>query len=171
MKVTGDTSDTISIGRLAFITSLVVVLDQVTKFLVVSEIRYGEIIPVIPGFFNLILTYNLGAAFGIFSGLPDGLRSWVLFGSTALALGIVGYYMRTPHGQHRWARLAFAMIIGGAIGNLIDRLRLGMVVDFLDVYLGSYHWPAFNIADSCICIGVFLLVLSPEPKKGESGAP
>jgi signal peptidase II len=143
---------------------VVVALDQMIKNIVVSRIQYGEVIPVIPGFFNLILTYNYGVAFGAFAGLHDGIRPWVLFGTTLLAFAVVFYYIRSPQGQSDWARAAFALILGGAVGNLIDRVWLGKVVDFLDFYIGSYHWPAFNLADSCICIGVTILLFAPESK-------
>lgn len=149
--------------------AVVVLLDQVTKNIVVSRIQFGEQIPIISGFFNLTLTYNLGAAFGAFSGLHDGVRPWVLLGTTLLAFAVVFYYTRSPQGQSSLARAAFSLILGGAVGNLIDRIWLGKVVDFLDFYLGSYHWPAFNLADSCICIGVCLLVLAPSDK-GPSSA-
>ncbi|NDC38127.1 MAG: signal peptidase II [Proteobacteria bacterium] len=150
---------------------IVVGVDQWTKDLAVSHIQFGEQIPVIPGFFNLTLTYNLGAAFGIFSGVHDGIRPWILFGATLLAFAVVFHYMRSPQGQTAVARFAFTLILGGAVGNLIDRIRLGKVIDFLDVYVGSYHWPAFNLADSCICVGVILLLFAPnESREPESEA-
>ena len=148
------------------IAALVVLADQGVKWLIVHDFRHGGIVPVIPGFFNLTLVYNIGAAFGIFSGLPDAIRGYVLLAVTAVAFGAVFYYMRSSYGKSAIARVAFALILGGAIGNLIDRARLGMVVDFLDFYFRSYHWPAFNVADSCICVGVMLLILAPgQPKK------
>ncbi len=157
-------TSSVTILRIAIVALAIVIVDQYTKLLVVAQIPRGAAIPVIPGFFDLTLTYNMGAAFGLFSGLPESFRIYVLLAAAMVAFSVVVYYMRSPHGQTGLARFAFALIIGGAIGNLIDRLRLGMVVDFLDVYFGTYHWPAFNIADSCICIGVVLLVLAPAPR-------
>ena len=147
---------------------LAIVLDQVSKWLVLANINQREIIPVIPNFFNLTLTFNRGAAFGMLSGLPDGTRQLVLAVTTLIALSSVLYFlMRDYHGNLR-AQLCLAMIVGGAFGNIIDRLRIGAVVDFLDVYWGDYHWPAFNIADSSIFVGVvFLILMRPARQTAE----
>lgn len=150
-------------GRNAFwmavILVLVVALDQFTKYLVLQNIARGEIIPIIPDFFNLTLTFNRGAAFGLLADLPDGTRQLVLAVTTLIALSAVLYFLvRDFHGE-RIAHYSMALILGGAFGNVIDRVRLGEVVDFLDVYWNTYHWPAFNVADSAICIGVAILLL------------
>ncbi len=138
---------------------LSIALDQVSKYLVLANIRPREIIPVIPNYFNLTLTFNRGAAFGMLSQLPDGTRQIVLAVTTLVALSAVLYFlMRDYHGELK-AQLCLAMILGGAFGNIIDRLYIGAVVDFIDVYWGEYHWPAFNVADSSIFIGVALLIL------------
>lgn len=139
----------------------VVILDQATKYLVVGSFVLGEITPVLAGFFNLTLAYNKGAAFGMFSGISDGFREAMLALTTITAFAVIVFFMRSDYGQSRMARLSFMLIIGGAIGNIIDRIRLGYVIDFLDVYYQQYHWPAFNVADSCICLGVMLLMFMP----------
>jgi len=136
-------------------------LDQLTKYLILRTFVPGEILPIIPNLFNLTLTFNLGAAFGLWSGLSDGLRQLVLASSNLLALGVVVFFMRQPGYHGRAAQAALAAILGGAVGNIIDRFTRGSVVDFLDFYIGSSHWPAFNVADSAICVGVFVLLLLP----------
>ncbi len=137
---------------------IVIFLDQLTKILIESRLAVGDVISVVPGFFNIILTYNPGAAFGIMSGLPDSIRYVALAATTVIALGAVLYFFIKEYRHDIVAQMALAGVLGGAVGNIIDRVRLGMVVDFLDVYFGSYHWPAFNIADSAICLGVFVIV-------------
>jgi signal peptidase II len=112
--------------------------------------------------FNLTLSFNRGAAFGLWSGLESGWREIVLASTILLALGVVGFLLTRPYYQSKVTQIALAAILGGAIGNVIDRFIYGAVVDFLDFYLGSYHWPAFNIADSAICIGVGLLLFLPK---------
>jgi signal peptidase II len=137
----------------------IVLLDQATKALIVRTMRLGESIPVVPGLFDIVFVFNPGAAFGFLAGLPAGLRSpfFVLISVAAVILIVI---YRTRYLRHnRLASVALALILGGAIGNLIDRLRYGMVVDFLDVYFRQYHWPAFNVADSAISIGVGLMLL------------
>lgn len=141
------------------VTALTIVADQATKLLVLSSFRPGEIMPIIDGLFNLTLTFNYGAAFGLWSWLTPGTREIVL-GLTILgAMGLVGFFLTRPYYQTLSAQLALSAILGGAIGNVIDRIRLGAVVDFLDFYVGTSHWPAFNVADSAICVGVAVLLL------------
>lgn len=153
------------------ITCLTVVLDQVTKLVVLSYFRPGEILAVLDGVFNLTLTFNYGAAFGLWSWLAPGVREVVL-GLTILgAIGLVGYFLTRPYYRTMSAQLALSAILGGAIGNVIDRIRLGAVVDFLDFYYGSYHWPAFNVADSAICVGVAVLLLWVKGPQASEAAP
>lgn len=153
-----------SIALMAVIVVAVMALDQLSKALVLINIRNGESIPVIPGLFDLTLTYNRGAAFGFLAGVEDGLRHVLLALTTCLALGAVLYFLIKDYSKDPLAQGALAMIVGGAFGNIIDRFRLGAVVDFLDVFYGTYHWPAFNLADSFICVGVAVLLFR-RPKK------
>lgn len=149
-----------------WIVLLVSALDQLTKFAILNSFEYGDQKEIIPGVFNLILTFNKGAAFGLLSGVGDGFRELILGITTLAALFVVFYFLIFEYNQDRVGQLALSMIVGGALGNVIDRMRLGMVVDFLDFYYKDYHWPAFNVADSSICIGVFLLILrSPGREK------
>ena len=150
------------------VTIITVGLDQITKLLVLRVFQLGELRPVIDNFFNLTLTFNRGAAFGLWTGLAPGLRELVLTITIVLALCVVAFLLTRSYYQMITAQVALAAILGGAIGNVIDRLRYGAVVDFLDFYIGATHWPAFNIADSAICIGVGLLLLQPRPPELES---
>jgi len=133
-------------------------LDQVTKFLVVRFLPLGAQKTIVEGFFNLVHIRNRGAAFGLLSGLSPGF-AWMFFlATTSLVLGVVAYlWWRLPPGQ-KAALVGYSLIFTGALGNLIDRLRLGEVIDFLDFHISRYHWPAFNVADSLVCIGAGLLV-------------
>jgi signal peptidase II len=134
-------------------------LDQITKLIIVRSLTLGQTIPVIPGFFNIVYVLNPGAAFGFLANLPDGVRNpFFILISVGAAVLIVAYHARHLRSQIL-SSLALGLILGGAIGNLIDRLGFGMVVDFLDFYLERYHWPAFNVADSAISVGVGLMVL------------
>jgi signal peptidase II len=138
---------------LALAVGTIVALDQTAKALVLARIPLYQAIPVIEGLFNLTHVLNPGGAFGFLAGQGPVVRH-LLFGvATFLAVGLILYYFhRTPR-EYRALSAAFALILGGAIGNLIDRLRFGQVIDFLDFYLGPYHWPAFNIA---VGIGIFI---------------
>lgn len=141
----------------AVVTALVVVLDQATKLLVTSTLALYEVLEVIPGLFNLVYYRNPGAAFGI---LNKGgfLGKLILIGISAGALVIIASLVRSS--KDRLYTFGLSLIAGGAAGNLIDRAVYGSVVDFLEFYIGSYVWPAFNIADSAITVGVGLAILS-----------
>lgn len=140
--------------RLVLIAGLVAALDQASKWLVLASVRPYEAIPVIPGFFNLVLVHNPGGAFGFLAGQSAGWRALFFLFFSALAVCLIFYlYIKTPPSD-KWLLTGFSLIIGGAVGNLIDRIRLGEVVDFLDLYIGEWHWPAFNVADSAISIGM-----------------
>jgi signal peptidase II len=146
--------------RPAAVTALaVLVLDVVTKHLALERLAPGRPVPVIDGFFSLTLVMNPGLAFGMLAGTPAGWRWLVaLLSIGALAvLAVVGLRMLPTGG--RLTPLALGLIVGGAVGNLIDRGRFGAVVDFLDFYWRGYHWPAFNVADASISVGVALLAL------------
>ena len=134
---------------------LVIVLDQITKFAIEARYAFHEFEP-ITSFFNLGLTYNPGAAFSFLAD-HNGWQKWLF---TALAIGASIFLVMQirANREKTLQNIGFAMIAGGALGNMIDRLRIGMVVDFLDFHWQGVHWPAFNIADSAIFIGVFLVI-------------
>ena len=135
---------------------VVLVLDLITKRWVESDLFYGEQIPV-TSFFNLVLTYNAGAAFSFLSD-ADGWQRW-FFSAIAGGASILIIYLLRRHEADKLFCIALSLMLGGALGNLWDRITLGHVVDFLDFYIGNYHWPAFNVADSAIFVGAMLLVL------------
>lgn len=142
------------------------VLDQISKFYVQQTLHLGQIIPVIPSFFNLTYVLNPGAAFGFLARAPASIRTPFFTAISILAVLFILYYRSRHRQMHLLPSVSLACILGGALGNLIDRLRLGMVVDFLDVYYGAYHWPAFNLADSAITVGVALMVLEMFTERG-----
>lgn len=138
------------------LAALVVLADQATKALVLARFALGERLELAP-FFNLVLVYNKGAAFSFLSD-AGGWQKPLLIAFAAGAAALVSFMiMRRP--RERLLCTALALILGGALGNVIDRLRFGQVVDFLDAHAGGYHWPAFNVADSAITIGALLLIL------------
>ena len=144
--------------RLAIVAGLVIAADQITKALILINLPLHESIPVIEGIFNITHILNPGGAFGLMSEMSAVFRTIVFLFISSLAVGLIFYfYIKTPHG-YTFLAIGFALIFGGAIGNLIDRVRFGMVVDFLDFYIGKYHWPAFNIADSAITVGIVIFV-------------
>jgi signal peptidase II len=131
---------------------VVVAADQLTKTLVVTFFSLYESREIVPGFFNLVYVTNPGAAFSMLAKIDSVWRHYFFLGVGCCAvIGISWYSWKMV--ADRWRVTALAMIAGGALGNLIDRIRFGAVVDFLDFYLGGYHWPAFNVADSAICVG------------------
>ena len=140
--------------RLVVVAGAVLILDQVTKALILAHLPLGGSIAVIPGFFDLTHVHNPGGAFGFLAGMSAEVRSLLFIAVSLVAAGLILYfYWQTPLGQ-RFLSVGLALIFGGAVGNLVDRMRFGIVVDFLDVYAGTLHWPAFNVADSAITIGV-----------------
>lgn len=144
---------------LGLVTTITVLLDQATKLHIMQTMRLHESIPVIEGFFNLTYIRNPGAAFGLLASSGPVFRT-VFFGLASLfALGLLATIFFRLEEDDRAGQLSVAAILGGALGNLIDRVRYGEVIDFLDFYVGVYHWPAFNVADAAISVGVFFLVL------------
>jgi signal peptidase II len=139
------------------IVSVVLVLDQLTKYIVEARIRLHDVITVIPGFFNLTHVRNRGAAFGVLADLPEVWRSAFFITVTITAVAVIAMLIRKTH--ERLLVTAFSLIAGGAVGNVIDRVRYGEVVDFIQWYVKSYYWPSFNVADSAISIGVALLAV------------
>lgn len=138
--------------------AVVVLLDQVTKAAILKQFVLHESRPVIDGFFNLVYVMNPGAAFGFLAGASEMFRYLFFIGITVLVMGLIIYYIVKSDSKNIINIISFAMIFGGAVGNLIDRIRFGSVVDFLDVYIGTAHWPAFNVADSSITIGAVLMI-------------
>ncbi len=157
---------------------LVVVVDQLSKAIVVREIGLHDYVPLIDGLLSLSHVRNHGAAFGLLSDWNIPYQSLLLSTLSLAALGaIAAYFMRLP--KSAWLpRLSLSLVLGGAVGNVIDRLRLGYVVDFVHVYWRDYQWPDFNVADSAITVGVALLVIDilsspetePQPAAGIDNA-
>ena len=148
-------------GRLpyALLVAATLIADRWTKALVRSRLDLNESISVIDGFFNITYVRNTGVAFGIFSSISSPAKSVLLSLFTAFAaVVVVTYSVRNPAGN-RLLQVALGLILGGALGNLYDRLAYGYVVDFLELYAGSYHWPSFNVADAAISTGVVLLAI------------
>lgn len=150
----------------------VFLLDQATKAWARKTLRFGDEVNVIPNFLNFIYAENTGVAFSQFSNGGDTGR-WLLAAVAGLATAFVLYYFwRTPRDNDRLLG-ACAMLLAGIVGNLTDRVRLGYVIDFIDVQFGNWHYPTFNIADSAICIGAGLLILdlffNRNPKNADAG--
>jgi signal peptidase II len=141
---------------LGIVTPVVLVLDQATKLYIDARFDLYESVPVIKGWFHLTYIRNKGAAFGIFA--DSAVRIPFFIGVTIIALLVIVWYLRRVRVDQQLAAFSLALIFAGALGNLIDRVRLGEVIDFLDVFWRHYHWPAFNVADSAICVGVALLI-------------
>lgn len=137
------------------ICMLIAVSDQLTKVLVRESLYYGQIIPVVPGFFNLTFLKNTGAAWGILGGQNVSLT--IL---SVVMLFVMVFFRRSFLSDTRLHRIALGLLTGGIVGNMIDRIKWGAVTDFLDFYVGSWHWPAFNIADSAICVGVGIYIVT-----------
>ena len=152
------------------LSALLVAVDQWTKAVALASLEYLRPVPFIDGFWNWTLVHNYGAAFSFLSD-AGGWQRWFFTGlAIVISLGLSVWLARTPRGDWRTA-LPFALVVAGAVGNVIDRIRFGYVVDFVDWYVGLHHWPAFNVADSAIVVGAVLLVLfsfkaPPAPGKG-----
>ncbi|MGF1610933.1 MAG: signal peptidase II [Kiloniellales bacterium] len=144
------------VRRALLLALLVIVLDQASKWLILEVVMQPPRVVRVTSFFNLVLTYNTGVSFGLFGGEREW-QPWLLSG-LALAI-VVALLLWLRHQERPLPALAVGLIVGGAIGNVIDRLRFGAVVDFLDLHAAGWHWPAFNVADSAISIGVVLLLL------------
>lgn len=138
------------------IAVIALLIDQVTKLTILKTFQYGEFRP-ITSFFNLVLIYNKGAAFS-FLAAAGGWQRWFFTLLGVVAAVVIIWLLKRHNGQKMFCT-ALALILGGALGNVIDRVVYGHVVDFLDFYVGNWHWPAFNIADSCIVVGAVLLVI------------
>jgi signal peptidase II len=144
--------------KLVVFAGIIVLLDQFTKALIIGHVSFGQTISVMGGGFNITHIHNPGGAFGLMANLSPTLRSIVFLFISSLAVGLIFYFYKKTPPNYPWLSAAFALIFGGAIGNLIDRLRFGFVIDFLDFYIGNLHWPAFNVADSAISVGIGIFV-------------
>jgi len=145
-------------GRLLVIAGTIVIADQITKAVVLAKMALYQSIIIIPGFFNLTHIQNPGGAFGFLAQQDSTIRIAVFLVASTLAIGLIFLFYRQIPRSHPVLAASLALIFGGAIGNLIDRLRFGKVVDFLDFYIGNLHYPAFNVADSAITVGVTIFL-------------
>jgi len=150
------------------VVACVVLLDQVTKFFISSNMSVYDSFPVIDGLFNITYIRNTGAAFGFLASASPLVRSFFLIGVTIAVILLIICYIWKIKAEEKFFAFPLSLILGGAVGNLIDRVRFGDVVDFLDFYIISYHWPAFNIADSAISIGAVILLFEVFRKKEET---
>jgi len=159
----------------------VAVADQASKAWAVARLSHTPPQEILPGLFRLVLVRNRGALFGMFQGLQPELRQVVFTALPAVVIAVLGWFAWRAAARDHRAQWAFALLMGGALGNLADRVRLGHVVDFLDFYIAGpggalHHWPAFNLADASICVGIGLLALDSLrsgriPSREENRAP
>ena len=145
----------------------IIVLDQLTKIIVDRTMPLHHSIPIADGFFSLTYVRNTGAAFGIFAGSHEVFRLPFLIGVSILAIGFILVMLKRLRDDATGLVTALTFILAGAIGNLIDRVLHGEVIDFLDVYYSNYHWPAFNLADSFITVGVTITLFYLVGAKGD----
>lgn len=148
---------------------LVALVDQLTKLWVVDLLMGRPPVDVVDGFIRLVYVRNYGAAFGFLNDASTQWQTWFFVGTAVITACILLWMLRTLPPAARAGRLGIGLVLGGALGNVIDRIRIGYVIDFLDVYVGRYHWPAFNVADAGITVGACLLayalLTAPEPAK------
>lgn len=140
-----------------WLSALVIIIDQLTKRVVDTTMQLYQSIELIP-YFQLTYLRNQGAAFSFLSG-AGGWQRWFFIGLAVIASVFICFWLKKLDRSQRWEAIAWALVLGGALGNLIDRILYGYVIDFLDVYVGDWHWPAFNVADSAITVGVVMLLL------------
>lgn len=136
---------------------LVISLDQITKYWAYNNLRSKPDVHVIDNLFKLSYTENAGIAFGILSETNGNWKVWLLSAISFIAISLVIYFVSTSPSNKGLFLISLMLVLGGIVGNLLDRLHLQVVIDFIEVYLGDYHWPTFNIADVAICAGAFLL--------------
>ncbi len=147
-----------SYTKLAVISGLVIIIDQITKILILKNLPLYHYVTIIPGLFNITHIHNPGGAFGFMAHQDSSLRNFLFILLASVAVCIIFYFYKNTNRTHPFLASGFALILGGAVGNLIDRIRFGKVVDFLDFYVRNYHWPAFNVADSAITVGVTIFI-------------
>ena len=141
------------------VAAVVTALDQITKVLVARHIPLGDSLPVIDGFFRLVHVRNPGVAFGFLAGADFPFRTGLLLVVSLAAMCIIIMFLRNLPGNRTGWITGLGLVFGGAVGNLIDRVRFGEVIDFLDFSIRGYHWPAFNVADSAVTVGAIALGL------------
>lgn len=144
---------------LTTIFTFVVILDVITKAFIISTMMLHESFAVIGGFFNITYVRNPGAAFGFLADASPMFRSIFFLSVTIVVIVMILYYVIKSKDEEMLGIYALSLIVSGASGNLIDRVRFGEVIDFIDLYIGPHHWPAFNVADSAISVGAALLLL------------
>ena len=140
-----------------WLSALVICCDQISKYMMTKWLVYHQPENLFPGF-NLTLVHNTGAAFSFLSQ-AGGWQRWFFVALTSGVSIALLYWLSTLPRQRRWLAAALALVLGGALGNLWDRINLGYVIDFIDVYYDQWHWPAFNVADSAICVGAVMLII------------
>lgn len=142
-----------------FIVAIVIIaLDLITKNIAQLYLS-DKSVSVIPGFFDLVLVWNTGAAFGILGQAPEMIRKLILVGSSTVAALVTTFYVLKKYSNLSWIEIiSLSLIAGGAVGNLYDRLFIGAVRDFLDFYISNHHWPAFNVADASITLGIGIFI-------------
>jgi len=149
-----------------WVSGMVVFVDQATKHLAQTRLTYAEPVAVAPSF-NLTLLYNKGAAFSFLND-ASGWQRWFFVAVALTAVALILYWLKRLGPGSRWTSLGLALVLGGAVGNLIDRLMLGQVIDFIQLYYGDFYWPAFNVADSAITVGAAALILQSIMHRGEN---
>lgn len=168
MREIGDNRYRILLG----VGFLVLLADQLTKWWTMTAIPTHGSVTIIPGFFDLVHVRNRGAAFGFLNRSDIEWQFWLFLAATVISAGVIWGLTRTAKGNEKALFYGLGLVLGGAIGNLVDRVRFRAVIDFLDVYIGQWHWPAFNMADIAICCGAFLvclnMVFSREERKTRS---
>jgi len=155
-----------------FITALLALIaDQLAKWMIASRLPQIWSVEVIPGLLNLVHVRNRGAAFGFLNRADIDWQIWLFAGATILAAVMIFSLLKSSSGRNHWLPFALGLVLGGAAGNLIDRLRFHAVIDFLDFHIGDWHWPAFNVADTAICCGAILacFILWRPPSSSRSG--
>ena len=154
------------------LSAAVFAVDRITKMLIESRVSVVDTISVIPGFFDIIHSQNRGVAFGIFNDSTSEWRTIALIVLSIAAVIFVSALLWRPQKLDRWSFWGLSLVLGGAAGNLFDRVLWGKVTDFLEVYIGEHHWPTFNVADSAIVIGSALLILDMlRPKRQAANVP
>ncbi len=145
-------------SRFLVVSAFVLALDQWTKLWIEASLEVHGRLPVVPGFFNLVHVQNTGIAFGLFPAGGEFAGTLLLTALGFAALIVVSLYFRSTSEREPLLLLSLALVLGGAVGNLVDRILLRAVTDFLDVYIGTHHWPAFNVADSGVTVGIVLML-------------